>query len=490
MISVTAGLFFVSIVFLLVFMFLRQRSLKNEIEEIIVSQTLLNLANLQNERRASHYLRIKNVLSSSPKIESLVLYDKNCKLLTSTFLNMYDQLKCPDVSSIKLVSYPDVLSEIGYVAFRIHPHKFYFSDYVSMLFTSSLLTFFLIGLMLGLWNFLIYKPLIFEIESVEKGKIPQFKELGGLGEKVQNLIVKNGEYEKDVVRISEKEKRAKEACKVAHDILHPVSVLKQFVGHSDNQAISDAIFNIENIAYDLLPEKSPIVLGHHDPRDLLLSLKNQVKYFGDTVRILPILGDSFNVLTSKPHFLRAVINLIKNAIEASPTNEAIQLSFETKNNSAILKIIDRGKGYDGTNTITTKSSGSGLGIESTRNILSALHASLEYSRNPKGGTIASVIFPLNPKKLEGQYPVWLVEDDKYVRISWEKSAKMAGVELTVFDALPDTTPKFGTIVYLDRFLGDIDTSSWGREAIRQGAQVHSISGIGFNSKKPPWVSIH
>jgi hypothetical protein len=84
--------------------------------------------------------------------------------------------------------------------------------------------------------------------------------------------------------------------------------------------------------------------------------------------------------------------------------------------------------------------------------------------------------------------VLLIEDDKYVRSRWKTSASEKGIELEVRATLPDVLPEKGTQIYLDRFLGEVDTCDWARQAIEHGLVVHSISAIDSASKIPPWLN--
>ena len=167
----------------------------------------------------------------------------------------------------------------------------------------------------------------------------------------------------------------------------------------------------------------------------------------------------------------------------------VEIGFFEVNGMIEFRIIDQGPGFDGNSVVTTKASGSGLGLESTREILKQLEGELQFMKNPNMGTTTIVRFPLAKKIDYHDQEVWLVEDDKYVRSLWRTAATKASINLKIFSSLPSELPSKNTVVYLDRFLGDVDSSEWSLEAIENGATVHSISALGSASKAPPW-SLH
>jgi len=110
-----------------------------------------------------------------------------------------------------------------------------------------------------------------------------------------------------------------------------------------------------------------------------------------------------------PLLLQSVIrNLINNAIKYSPRNSEIVIETEKANKSIYLKITDKGKGFDpsimnlilqdGFNLIesrlgTEKESGTGLGLNISKQLLCLIGGKLHISNSPHNGTIVSVVLP-------------------------------------------------------------------------------------------------
>ncbi len=100
--------------------------------------------------------------------------------------------------------------------------------------------------------------------------------------------------------------------------------------------------------------------------------------------------------------LRQVVeNLIKNASEASPVNAMI--AWRIQQNSSILlnEVIDSGSGLaPGYETslfepfITSKQTGTGLGLTICKQIIESHAGTLEYKENPAGGMTFSFSLPI------------------------------------------------------------------------------------------------
>jgi two-component system sensor histidine kinase HydH len=109
-------------------------------------------------------------------------------------------------------------------------------------------------------------------------------------------------------------------------------------------------------------------------------------------------------IQSDPGGLRQVLlNVILNAIDASPAGNAVALQIFTdgETRAVVIQADDRGKGV-GTNNpeelfqpfVTTKTRGTGLGLAISRQIVENLGGSLTLGDNPQGGARCSIRLPL------------------------------------------------------------------------------------------------
>jgi two-component system, sensor histidine kinase RegB len=101
---------------------------------------------------------------------------------------------------------------------------------------------------------------------------------------------------------------------------------------------------------------------------------------------------------------QAIRNLVQNAMDASEANAKVAMHFESREDSWIIIIIDRGTGMTeetlrriGQPFYTTKEvgQGMGLGVFLTRNVLSGLGSKLEFESQWGRGTTCQVTIPKN-----------------------------------------------------------------------------------------------
>ncbi len=113
------------------------------------------------------------------------------------------------------------------------------------------------------------------------------------------------------------------------------------------------------------------------------------------------------------HLLRrAALNLVRNAIEASPAGGAAALSVEVAGGEVALTVLDRGAGLPAEARArlfepfcTTKAGGTGLGLALARKAALAHGGALALEDREGGGTAARLTLPLRPPAGEGPGPV-------------------------------------------------------------------------------------
>ncbi len=150
-------------------------------------------------------------------------------------------------------------------------------------------------------------------------------------------------------------------------------------------------------------------------RELRLQRKN--------IDLNSVITESFRVLEAIPHSERliirkttyaekiplnadfekleqVVINLVKNAMEASPDNSFVDLNIEEGVGGVIISVIDSGTGISPGAMekifevfYTTKKNGTGLGLSICKNIIEAHGGSLEACNNPEVGATFTIKLP-------------------------------------------------------------------------------------------------
>lgn len=95
---------------------------------------------------------------------------------------------------------------------------------------------------------------------------------------------------------------------------------------------------------------------------------------------------------------QVLLNLVINAIEASPPGETVTVSAETIDGKVAIRVVDHGHGVDTANVdrlfdpfFTTKENGTGLGLPVAHQIVAQMGGSLVAESNPDRGMTFSVI---------------------------------------------------------------------------------------------------
>ena len=101
------------------------------------------------------------------------------------------------------------------------------------------------------------------------------------------------------------------------------------------------------------------------------------------------------------------MNLVSNAIEATPPGGAVSVTYELAPEGAIIEIHDTGEGMAkeisariGTPFFTTRDDGTGLGVVIARTAIAQHCGTLEYQSAPGVGTTAKITLPLLSRQKE------------------------------------------------------------------------------------------
>ncbi|WP_445506669.1 ATP-binding protein [Niallia sp. 03190] len=208
------------------------------------------------------------------------------------------------------------------------------------------------------------------------------------------------------------------AAAVAHEIRNPLTVVKGFLQfykkdtslHADTKRNFSLMIDELNTAEQVISQFLMVAKPDRDKRmrkiDVAAALKSVtdlVKSYGllrDNQIYLNIQADCF-IMMNLIEFKQLMINLIKNAIEASNYGQSVEIQAVKQKNSVEIRVIDEGEGMTeeevqslGTPFYSLKSKGTGLGMMICFNIIKKYYGEINIISAKREGTTVIIRFPL------------------------------------------------------------------------------------------------
>ncbi|MDQ3264031.1 MAG: ATP-binding protein [Myxococcota bacterium] len=181
------------------------------------------------------------------------------------------------------------------------------------------------------------------------------------------------------------------AAAVAHEVRNPlaaisnaVSLIRSGTGESNLllDMIREEIAKLERFVTDLLVLARPLTARSRTV-DLALLLQRCARIAADPTAterfVLQGEGAGLNSALADPDLLEiALVNLMRNALQASPEGAPIRVEFQSTSGSCVISVEDEGPGVPPELRarmfepfFTTKQTGTGLGLAITRRIVAA-----------------------------------------------------------------------------------------------------------------------
>ena len=206
------------------------------------------------------------------------------------------------------------------------------------------------------------------------------------------------------------------AASIAHEIRNPLTVVQGFLQLMSTTIVEgknrtflqfalEEVARAEAIIHDYLNFSKPKLTTYER-----FSLSELIENI--TILLTPLAsykGIQFDsgveaqiyMHTDRSQLQQALVNVIKNAVEASMEKAVVQIKMELKGKQAVIQIIDNGKGMTreeiqriGTLFYTTKESGTGLGTSVAVRIIEAMKGSITYESEKGKGTVCTISLPL------------------------------------------------------------------------------------------------
>jgi len=212
------------------------------------------------------------------------------------------------------------------------------------------------------------------------------------------------------------------AASLAHEIRNPLASISGAAGilqrgvapaeyreesldiiQKESQRLNKLLTGFLNFAKPRSPRLQLIA-----PDALLASVVSLASHTAQTGRITleHSSGDCAEVECDPEQMKQVLLNLVINAIEASPANSVIQLRSREKEGQLWIEVEDQGSGipdaiveqiYDP--FFTTKVKGTGLGLAISSMIVSQHNGSLLFERNQSGGTTFRIQLPMSQERV-------------------------------------------------------------------------------------------
>lgn len=205
------------------------------------------------------------------------------------------------------------------------------------------------------------------------------------------------------------------AASVAHEIRNPLTVVRGFMQiFSKEKFVPAEKKEYIHLMIRELDRAEKIInnyLSLAKPRIEILEkidLSKQIQYVEDIISSYGILNgvsishtveEDLFIEGSKEKLNQVFINLIKNAIEASPRGSKVLINAFKKQSNIIVNIVDHGSGLSseeikrlGTPYYSTKKQGTGLGLMVSQGIIASMGGKIEVQSEKGEGTTFSLIF--------------------------------------------------------------------------------------------------
>ena len=205
-------------------------------------------------------------------------------------------------------------------------------------------------------------------------------------------------------------------AKVAHELKNPLASIKglcQLVSRTPESertqerlaVVASEISRMETILNeylsfsrpleDLKPEKVDLAAIARDVLDVLAGRADQAGVS------LELEGTVTSVKGDPRRLKEALINLVSNAIEATPNGGRVVLRVRAAATAVTLEVRDNGRGISaedldrlGTSFFTTRPNGTGLGVVLAQSVITQHGGTLDYKSTVGQGTTATILLPV------------------------------------------------------------------------------------------------
>jgi two-component system sensor histidine kinase HydH len=221
--------------------------------------------------------------------------------------------------------------------------------------------------------------------------------------------------EKQLARSSRLAALGQMAAGIAHEIRNPLGTLRgfaQYFASSSEDKSAKEYSSLMIAEVDRLNESISALLQFSRPRTPeftsiapLAILEKSIKlleydFKDNTINLVTDFSCTGEIEADQDLLLQVMLNLLKNAINASHEGGTIHLGCKEKNRTIQIIVTDTGRGMNQVETgkmfdpfFTTKNSGTGLGLAVSHQIIEQHNGRFEVISQPDQGTTITIILP-------------------------------------------------------------------------------------------------
>ncbi|OIK16206.1 two-component sensor histidine kinase [Bacillus sp. MUM 116] len=242
-----------------------------------------------------------------------------------------------------------------------------------------------------------------------------------IASKLNENVIERNKMREEIIRAEKLNTIGELAASIAHEVRNPLTVVKGFLQLMQKEEqgrkyeylslVLSELGRAESIINDYLNFAKPKFekIEKFQLADVLsevvllldpLAVKQGVELKSELIQ------SDFWLTTDRNQLKQALVNLIKNAIEATSEGGKVTIQYMHDHQNATILITDSGKGMTpeqlskiGTLFYTTKDKGTGLGTSVSLRIIETMNGKVSYKSQPGIGTEVTMILPAVKKEV-------------------------------------------------------------------------------------------
>ncbi len=200
---------------------------------------------------------------------------------------------------------------------------------------------------------------------------------------------------------------------IAHEVRNPLGAIELFAGAlADDlrgrpeaahvERIRKELASLDRLVTDFLDyaRARALALEEIDAGQLAAELRELALPLARERGVELLAEGSGRFTADRDALRRAALNLVRNAVEASPEGGRVEIALQVGGGEALVEVRDRGPGLSGEARahlfepfFTSKERGTGLGVALALKAAEAHGGRLALADRPGGGTVASLVVP-------------------------------------------------------------------------------------------------